>query len=186
MNNVDQLFSSLKGLVKDTLNKNSKPTKPEYSAADMNPHPPVCLNDREEDGFLLVGETKSERMALRASQFNSHCGVLAPPTYSQVLPPDKELPTYRVAMERGMSMIECQSSAPPANTNNNNDLLISDVPFVLAPSLTQQYQINQHNNSSEDYVLRTFMWSKYDYDFSLERSCLRDYCDTTDATPNWR
>ena len=51
----------------------------------MNECPEVCrpTNDNVVDGFLLVGETKGERMAVTTNQFNSQHG-LAPPTYSQV------------------------------------------------------------------------------------------------------
>lgn len=122
-------------------------------------------SDREEDGFLLVGETASEKATVFAYK---ECTVNQPSAYSQVI----------------MSSPVCSSD--PQNTDQFNTSIrnnfshgnvshispLSDVPFkfstnleIIAKCLDLQLDFNLPSRD---------IFQDYKYDFNFEKSLLRD------------
>ncbi|XP_078572731.1 uncharacterized protein LOC144859722 isoform X1 [Branchiostoma floridae x Branchiostoma japonicum] len=116
--------------------------------------------DREEDGFVLLGETAIERTTVQYGQ-EQPGGAAPPPAYHQVATPQHLPPPV--------------SHPPPtANTNTPATLqcILSDVPFTFSRHLA----LVSGSQSSRLHVppLRKPDLSRYNYDFHVERSVLRE------------
>lgn len=166
---------------------------------------PESRNDREEDGFLLVGQTASERTTVYAKNFRVN-QVDAPPNYNEVLNKSGNLPSYK-EYASGLCMQSptldaskfpgiqygspLQSGSTTVNTRHqcseleygrpsqwftvtsSNRNAISDVPFVLGEGL-QLSPVVSDSQRGDIFRQKAFDFSLYDYDFSLERSLLRE------------
>ncbi|XP_067650100.1 uncharacterized protein [Haliotis asinina] len=132
-------------------------------------HAPVhSHDDREEDGFLLIGETASDRTTITHQQYVDEHRIHSPPHYSQTQ--TQQPPGYHVAITTGAGM-NMQLSPLHTSSNNNHMLPLADIPFILAPHLSLLQRLDSLDKQLET---ATIDWSKYDYDFSLEMNYLRD------------
>ncbi|KAL4222379.1 hypothetical protein ACF0H5_018418 [Mactra antiquata] len=156
-------------------------------------------NDHEDDGFLLVGNTASERTTTEARNFNSDV-IDAPPNYNQVS--QSYLPSYHDYLSSSQtqspsldvshfpgiqhgnpnstgssnSCARSQASVQPQE-NNFSEIrtrtAISGIPFELCNSLLGGDSFSEFRNSI--YQQKRFDYTLYDYDFSLERSFLQQH-----------
>ncbi|ESO99788.1 hypothetical protein LOTGIDRAFT_238697 [Lottia gigantea] len=156
------MFSSLISKIKEITHPVPSQQPVEY---------PECNdNDLNEDGFLVLGETQSDREAINGGTFDPN-SVDTPPTYDQVM-------TAPVLSNQPSVFPTSLQTTLPLDGGRTPITAISDVPFKLAPSLAIVKDIQE--DSSFSFICDTrpinFNWKKYDYDFSAEESVLRDYC----------
>lgn len=81
MEQIGSIFSRIKQQMGGTGDSRVQNTRPQQNLQEfpgLDPH-----TAPEEDGFLVVGETASERTTVKAVSFDIH-GHQAPPTYDQV------------------------------------------------------------------------------------------------------
>ncbi|XP_078655932.1 uncharacterized protein LOC144902397 isoform X1 [Branchiostoma floridae x Branchiostoma belcheri] len=115
--------------------------------------------DREEDGFVLLGETAIERTTVQYGQ-ELPGGAAPPPAYHQVATPPHLPPPVN-------------NSPPTAGTNSPTvpRSVLSDVPFAfsrhLAAAVGSQSQFRVPPLQTPDL-------NQYCYDFHVERSVLRE------------
>ncbi|XP_066301289.1 uncharacterized protein [Branchiostoma lanceolatum] len=115
-------------------------------------------SDREEDGFVLLGETAIERTTVQYGQ-DQPGGAAPPPAYHQVATPQHlSLPVNNLPPTTNMN--------PPTT----HQTALSDVPFTFSRQLAVAV------GSSRLHVppLRKPDLSQYNYDFRVERSVLRE------------
>ncbi|CAH1789272.1 unnamed protein product [Owenia fusiformis] len=146
------------------------------------PYSPNSDADREEDGFVLVGDTTIERSTVYpTSAPRSGHSINQPPSYMEYTRSLSQEQTNNCEVTADATMIQ---SAHLANSSNiqvpsriqasNGTLVeqsehccssVTDVPFVLSPVLCA-------GNTTNYYIapLKTFQPVKYNYDFTLERS----------------
>ncbi|CAH1789273.1 unnamed protein product [Owenia fusiformis] len=125
------------------------------------PYSPNSDADREEDGFVLVGDTTIERSTVYpTSAPRSGHSINQPPSYMEYT--------------RSLSQEQTNIQVPSRIQASNGTLVeqsehccssVTDVPFVLSPVLCA-------GNTTNYYIapLKTFQPVKYNYDFTLERS----------------
>lgn len=165
--------------------------------------PPSCgafgdaCNGREEDGFVLVGESASERSTVMPVGMQQNgagaASVAPPPSYAQIttampsLPPinaDSNShavpltapPQYQNPMQQRTSGVVSTNTNSTTtdgvlNRSQNTDWAIVDLPFELSARLAQS------NRPMSDYYvpqIQAVDWTKYDYDFQYERNVKRD------------
>ncbi|XP_063416635.1 uncharacterized protein LOC134698888 [Mytilus trossulus] len=127
-------------------------------------------SDQEEDGFLVVGQTKSEKTTIVASEFNSN--IDRPPNYMEV--DNQALPDYSAALSREVTPNNRQCTSDvyqQSGDNTNNDYsanALQDVPFSVNPKLQLMWGVGHMGMPNQ----RCYDPSKYDYDFTLEYSIL--------------
>ncbi|KAK6166617.1 hypothetical protein SNE40_023267 [Patella caerulea] len=126
-------------------------------------------NDTEEDGFLVVGETRSERTTIVGNEFNS-ATVDAPPSYNQSV-------IFPVSQDLDMPVPEYPADAYSiiATSTNSNMTAISDLPFQLGPRMAVLKDIQEKNYFSLLAKNTHFNWNSYDYDFKTEMSILNEF-----------
>lgn len=159
-------------------------------------------DDRVEDGFLLVGDTASERTIINARNFNAD-SVDAPPNYGEVsrncLPSYQDYtsnmsaqsPTLDISQFSGIphgnpfstgsptvaarsQNDQQQCSAQGFSDGRSGRSAISDVPFVLGNGLQFSSSV-QEIRSSSVLQQKSFDYSIYDYNFNLERAILNEH-----------
>ncbi|KAL3832526.1 hypothetical protein ACJMK2_024161 [Sinanodonta woodiana] len=144
------------------------------------------LNDRTEDGFLLVGQTQSERTTVYTDRFNNNVG--APPQYREIRQHEQPLPSYKEYTSNMMqySLYPTPPQGQDTNLTENVQMdkmnflapcsksAIADVPFVLACDTGILKSLKELQSG-------TFLWQnhfcveKYDYDFRVELSFLKEF-----------
>ncbi|XP_071152065.1 uncharacterized protein [Mytilus edulis] len=132
---------------------------------------PLSRNsDQEEDGFLVVGQTKSEKTTIVSSEFNSN--IDRPPNYMEV--DNQALPDYSSALSREVTPNNRQCTSDvyqQSGDNTNNDYsanALQDVPFSVNPKLQLMWGVGHMGMPNQ----RRYDPSKYEYDFTLEYSIL--------------
>lgn len=136
-----------------------------YFNSDPSTAPEHRDSDREEDGFLLVGETLSERTTVLGNQ---KCTIDQPPAYSQIIMSN---PVWS-------SDTASSNQLTPSTRNNISERNVShisplsDVPFkfsadleIIAKCLDLQLDFNLPSRD---------IFQDYNYDFNFEKSLLRD------------
>ncbi|XP_013399101.1 uncharacterized protein LOC106165441 [Lingula anatina] len=156
------------------------------------------VEDKEEDGFLLVGETTAERSTVHAGQLSQQN---LPPSYShyaygvsqqsQVNPPNYSCvqaqmqqaadsvpsPHYSQYNNQPMrtSVTDFSNSAEFSEVvTPSTASVLSGVPFQLAYGLEVALNTDNQTQSQFSRIQSQPDWSKYDYDFSLERGVVRE------------
>ena len=135
-----------------------------------NTHP----NDKVEDGFLVVGQTRSEKSTVITSEFQFDQDT--PPDYMEASG-NTDLPNYtEVSTQRpGNSQYSTntaqgyghyQSDHSPMDWSFTNNTL-QDVPFRINPKIQFMW------GAGKVPVQQCFDPSKYEYDFSLEYSVVQ-------------
>ncbi|KAK7500786.1 hypothetical protein BaRGS_00008030 [Batillaria attramentaria] len=176
---ISSIFSRLKQQVTGAGDSGSysqsHPDRSDYSGLDPHSAP-------EEDGFLVVGETASERTTVRASSFDVH-GQYAPPSYDQVAVNNKSSPD---ASTQGFSMFATCAPTPSAEQasassasgdghSSGHHPAIKGVPFQLNPRLQDKERLMSLFSDLNLQCAR-FDWQKYEYDFDFERESLKELC----------
>ncbi|KAK3603586.1 hypothetical protein CHS0354_017300 [Potamilus streckersoni] len=157
------------------------------SSSDENSLPvQQSHSDRIEDGFLLVGQTRSERTTVYTDRFNKNVG--APPQYGEIRQHEEFLPSYKEYTSNSVQY--SPNPTPPQGQDTNfcedrqmdqmnllvpsSKSAIADVPFVLACDTGIL-------NSLQELKGGFFLWQnhfcveKYDYDFAVELSYLKEF-----------
>lgn len=144
--------------------------------------------DSEEDGFLLVGQSRSERTTVRACDFSAN--INSPPDYQSVTQnsdkPMEHPPTYtdycrslssssNASMELSVGVNMYQSAMSVGSSSvgpqyDSHQTAVSDVPFVLAPEIQVMVDVLQGHAPSRPQRQTSVL--QYNYDFSLENSVL--------------
>lgn len=192
------MFSSI-------INNISKPFHRSQSNQQTTECPSgISRNDRLEDGFLLVGDTASERTTIQARNFRADI-IDAPPAYGQLS--NCDLPSYQnytsgtyaqsptldvtqfpglkhgSPFQTGSTTVNSWSQNSERQNVNpsqgftariSNKTAISDVPFELGHGLQTSTVISDSQRESI-FQQKTFDFAHYDYDFSLELSLLREH-----------
>ncbi|KAL5007878.1 hypothetical protein ScPMuIL_016684 [Solemya velum] len=121
----------------------------------------------EEDGFLVVGSSASDRTKVTASEFDGR--INSPPKYDEVLG-SEDLPTYNDYLSSQTTpQTENISNISQFNIQTNPLSPIADLPFSLSCDL-----LSINNLSHLDLTHSTCDYSLYEYDFLVEHSVLRD------------
>lgn len=121
-----------------------RPFQTQTSQTGVTNQQTAGASDREEDGFLMVAETESERTTVYASDFTGD----TPPDYNQVGHTKYPLPTYMDYMERSASQTFQQESTMSYNTVTSRAVLATKEKHRF--SNTQQFiqdgkiSISQH------------------------------------------
>nr|XP_022333267.1 uncharacterized protein LOC111130468 [Crassostrea virginica] len=126
--------------------------------------------EREEDGFMIVAETESERTTVYASDYRGDL----PPNYNQIRNPHNPLPTYMDYMQDDSQQNQQQGSQMTYNTlplTCHSE--ISGVDFVVSPHLRVLFDIHARQGSSSNHN-EGIQASRFSYDFSLEEKVLHD------------
>ncbi|XP_021375207.1 uncharacterized protein LOC110464350 [Mizuhopecten yessoensis] len=185
MNQAQEMFSSLIRPLTNRINNAGR-------RVTNNPPERGQTQDNEEDGFLVVGQSRSERTTVRNCDFTGN--INSPPDYhsliqNQVTTDSSEnLPSYTqycrsLSTSSSMSMETSQCTNFNQNAANGNymgdqdDMLghntaVSDVPFVLNPQIQTMVDITHGNVPCLHQ--HPINLSKYSYDFSLENSMISD------------
>lgn len=149
-----------------------RPFQTQTSQSGVTSQQSAGSSDREEDGFLVVAETESERTTVYASGFTGN----TPPDYNQVGNTNYHPPTYMDYMKETVSKTSQQEPTLSYNTIPlSSHTEISGVSFEVAPDLKVIFDM--HQSASENY---SFLQStdidacRFTYDFSLEEKVLRD------------
>lgn len=129
--------------------------------------------EREEDGFLLVAETESERTTVYASNFTGD----SPPDYNQTQIKDtqSQLPTYMDYMQWNGQQNTQNNSAMDYNTiplTSHSE--ITGVTFKISPQLQVIFDLHEASSHGNPVHRRDLDISRASYDFSLEEKVLRD------------
>lgn len=146
--------------------------------------------DQEEDGFLLIGETASERNTILPAHHTPNSGY--PPSYSQVeqsannpvqpsssrawsshllsSPPPTSSPVGR------SNQVDSQTGHSPTYAN----LVTEDIPFRLSEQLYFAQKLSTDTSYFAVPHLPSYNPTKYLYDFEEERRMLRETADTCD------
>ncbi|XP_052248575.1 uncharacterized protein LOC127856414 isoform X1 [Dreissena polymorpha] len=152
-------------------------------------------SEHEADGFLLVGQTASERTTVYGNMFNSS-GMDAPPSYEQMQGSGFhrfsgqtghslafQSPTLDVSQWRksnpGASMHADENSQPLADQSDSLSTrhhvgALTGVPFQMCKQLSS-LQTHRHICSSDIWHLSDFDLSRYEYDFNIEQSYLDEH-----------
>ncbi|XP_061174060.1 uncharacterized protein LOC133183118 [Saccostrea echinata] len=130
-------------------------------------------SEREEDGFLLVAETESERTTVYTSNFTGD----SPPDYNQTQIKDtqSELPTYMDYMHWNGHQNAQNNSAMNYNTiplTSHSE--ITGVTFKISPQLQVIFDLHDAASHSNLVHQQERDIPRLSYDFSLEEKVLRD------------
>ncbi|XP_069110622.1 uncharacterized protein [Argopecten irradians] len=185
MNHAQEMFSALfKPFTGRSNNSGRRET--------VNPPERGQTQDNVQDGFLVVGQSRSERTTVRACDFTDN--VNSPPDYHSVAQnqdiadDSNNLPSYTqycrsLSTSSSMSIESSQYTNFNQNTTSANymenqyDTLghktaVSDVPFVLNPQI--QTVVNIIHGQTLPFDRHQVNLSQYTYDFSLENSMVND------------
>ncbi|XP_071941293.1 uncharacterized protein [Antedon mediterranea] len=124
--------------------------------------------NNEEDGFLVVGETEKERNTIKP--------LPAPPSYEmyqQYSPYTQSSPTNSVNHSQQQSNAFHQVNTPLASNHSSKVSPMDGVPFQLSPSVSMM--MGSSLNDLNIPPIKTFEENKFVYDFSHERSVLKEY-----------
>ncbi|XP_046334802.2 uncharacterized protein LOC124117115 isoform X1 [Haliotis rufescens] len=146
---------------------------PQSQTKDVTRYPPDGNHDdREEDGFLMIGETASDRTTVTHQQYVDQHRMHSPPDYAQTQM--EQPPGYQGAMTTGVVGMNMQLSPLDMFSNNNHMLPLADIPFQLAPHLSLLQRLDSLDNRL-GLQTSTLDLSKYDYDFSYELKYLQEF-----------
>ncbi|XP_048737128.1 uncharacterized protein LOC125652172 [Ostrea edulis] len=131
--------------------------------------------EREEDGFLLVAETESEKTTLYASNFTGD----SPPDYNQAqMQQTQSQPLSYMEYNMQWNGNQTPQNESPMDYNtipltSHSD--ISGVTFKIAPQLQVMFDLHESASSRGHSLQRQERdGSRFCYDFSLEDKVLRD------------
>lgn len=179
MYQISSIFSRLKQQigVAGENSGNLNTDQPDYRGLDPGTAP-------EEDGFLVIGETASERTTVRTATFDKH-GHNAPPAYDQQVAGGAISPGADTS-QRGLSMFASCTLTPSCQTeskspsgsdhhHNTHHPAIVGVPFQLNPRLQEKERLSSVL-AQLDLHYKHFDWAKYEYDFDFDRASLKELC----------
>ncbi|XP_045168954.2 uncharacterized protein LOC123531776 [Mercenaria mercenaria] len=166
--------------------------------------PATGRDDRVEDGFLLVGDTASERTIINARNFRADT-IDAPPNYKEAsnncLPSYQDYtasmhsqsPTLDVSQfpdiqhgnpfQTGSTTVNTGREAHGLQQRNPTDQGFADMKSArtaisdvpfVLGNGLQSPRVVQEMRSSNIFQQKTFDYSLYDYNFNLERSFLNE------------
>lgn len=149
-----------------------RPFQTQTSQNGMTNQQTAGAPDREEDGFLVVAETESERTTVYASDFTGD----TPPDYNQVGNTKYPLPTYMNYMEGNANQTSQQQSTMSYNTIPlSSHTEISGVSFEVASELQVIFDMHQSVSNGYSSIQSSDIDAcRFTYDFSLEEKVLRD------------
>ncbi|XP_033762087.1 uncharacterized protein LOC117343726 isoform X1 [Pecten maximus] len=184
MNHAQEMFSAL---IKPFTGRSNNAGRRET----INPPERGLTQDSEQDGFLVVGQSRSERTTVRTCDFIGN--VNSPPDYQSVTQNQNiadvsdNLPSYTQYC-RSLSTSSSMSMETSQYTNYQNTAstdymedqydthghktAVSDVPFVLNPQIQTVVDIIHGRTPSLDH--HQINLSQYTYDFSLENSTVNE------------
>lgn len=186
------MFNLLKGFTKPFAGQSSQ----------TSGGPSKRPGDRLEDGFLLVGQTASERNTVIAGNFQ-YQSTDAPPGYKDVMDTDglpdysayssvmnQYSPTVDISQHPGIKYgnpkshvgTSPSSSGAACNKETTNRQStpsssfspVSDIPFILGPCVRSCLIASDLKNSNILYQ-QTFDASIYEYDFNVELNFLHGH-----------
>ncbi|XP_041479187.1 uncharacterized protein LOC121426853 [Lytechinus variegatus] len=150
-------------------------------------------SDQEEDGFLVVGETMSERNTVLPAHYSANRQQGQPPTYSQVQQSATSYPIQTSSSGTWSSFVRSSVPSTSSNPAGRSDvvserdhsptyatLITKDIPFQLSEQLRCAHKLSTDMSYFAVPPLPTFNPTKYFYDFDEERRILRETADSYD------
>jgi len=166
--------------------KSSGKTAAEYQPSDVMV---ASLSlEREEDGFVMVGETEDERNTVKPGDEKNK---ESPPSYDLMVKSENDLQTYKIA-EKFVNDTQSSNSssqqvhqrsnvnsATPDDSNkavsDNMQRSVDDVPFRFHSSIEASLHQDQLVRDISDVIPNIWTNSaEYDYNFFTERAVLED------------
>jgi len=144
--------------------------------------------EREEDGFVMVGETEDERNTVKPGDEKNK---ESPPSYDLMVKSDNDMQTYQIpensvndaqASNSSQQYVHQRSNVNSATHNDSNKAVssdmqrsVDDVPFRFHSSIEASLHQDQLVRDISDVIPNIWTNSaEYDYNFFTERAVLED------------